>query len=245
MSTNCAILFHQGYTDIINCISLVGYYKHSYNKIILFCRKEMTRFINFFIKNMTNVTCIFDEQCNIDNAYLLYSNILNNVDILFFGCHDIYRADAHKGAFGKYLHKCSFVHKFYLAYNIAFETRILYFDFIRESELEEHYYTKMNPTNEKYILTHTGTNAQIDINYINNKNNYKIINLNDSSDIFFDSIKLLMNAQEIHCIDSSWAVFIYLVDSKYKFFDNVNIFIHCVRNYNFMFETDKTNWKII
>ena len=77
--------------------------------------------------------------------------------------------------------------------------------------------------------------------------NYPIINLNGISNIFFDIIKILENAIEIHLLDSVWGAFIYQLDAKYKLFHNKKIFLYAKRDYRKMFEEPikLENWIII
>ena len=70
---------------------------------------------------------------------------------------------------------------------------------------------------------------------------------NTKSDIFFDMICILQNAFEIHLIDSIWAAFIYLLDAKYKLFNDKQIYIYALRGHHAMFTRPikLLNWKII
>ena len=82
---------------------------------------------------------------------------------------------------------------------------------------------------------------------INPDKTKNIINLNKISNIFFDYIKVLENAIEIHLLDSVWGTFIYMLDSKYKLFQNKKIYLYANRGYIAMFidPIKLNNWIIL
>jgi hypothetical protein len=90
-----------------------------------------------------------------------------------------------------------------------------------------------------YILTH-----EIDIDQ--EDANIKIVNLNKKSETFFEYIKVIQYAKEIHLLDSVWAAVIYLLDTKYGLFADKQINVYCNRGYNKMFEEPirPRNWCI-
>ena len=133
-----------------------------------------------------------------------------------------------------------FVTKFYTDYEIPYITRINDFTFNRDRKLEENKYNEfINKYGKKYILYH-----EVIENYDKNK---KIVNLNGISNIFFDMIKVLENAIEIHLLDSVWGALIYQLDAKYKLFKNKKIILYAKRGYHEMFSVPikLDNWEII
>ena len=169
------------------------------------------------------------------------------MDYLGIGLHDNYRNDTYDNNFFKY--KCYFVKKFYIPYNIPYITRINNFIFTRNLELENQKYNDfVNTHGDKYILIHQDRPRNILIEqFIDNNNNYKIIDLNNTTEIFFDMIKILENSIEIHLIDSVWGAFIYLLDAKYNLFKNKNIYLYPLRGHTEMFidPIKLKNWKIV
>ncbi|ATZ80604.1 hypothetical protein BMW23_0557 [Bodo saltans virus] len=240
---NCYIVFHQGYTDIINCLSLINYNIDKYECIYVIIRKDMKNMMDYLYKNnYNNINFIYIEKQNdgilenMDKFYDYFEQIINNCDneIQFFGLYDIYRKDKYTNKFA--MTNGFFVQKFYEAYDINYNIRIEKFIFNRNYKQENDLYLRVNPNNDKYILIHENVSNNILINRNFITNNYKIINLDMLSDIFFDAIKLIENAEEIHCIDSSWLTFIYLLNSKYKLLNaKINIYGHCIRNYHEMY----------
>ena len=45
------LFFHQGWTDIINCLALIKYYCNLFNKLYLIIRKDSNKIINFYFVN--------------------------------------------------------------------------------------------------------------------------------------------------------------------------------------------------
>jgi hypothetical protein len=228
------LYFHQGWTDIINCLGLIQFYlDNSYGKIYLIIREDAYNIINFYIKQFNNVEPIYVNKNLLDNKniiqYLNYKNYNLSYEFLFHGMHDIFRKDIYKN---KFSNKFYFVESFYKSYNIEYINRINKFTLIRDNKLENDAYENfIRIYGSKYILHHEILECE------NNKNdNLNIINLNSKTNLFFDYIKILENALELHLIDSIWAAFVYLLDARYSIFSNKKIYVYCKRNHNKMFE---------
>lgn len=245
MIKNGILYFHQGWTDIINCLALINYYCKLYDKIYLIMREDAKELINFYIKDIKNLEIYYIVKNILDHqnikTYLNnnYKNLdLKDIDFLGIGGHDILRNDKYKNSINK---TCGFfVTKFYTSYEIPYITRINDFTFNRNKELEQKKYNEfINKYGKKYILYH-----EVIENYDKNK---KIVNLNDISNIFFDMIKVLENAIEIHLLDSVWGALIYQLDAKYKLFKNKKIILYAKRGYREMFSVPikLDNWEII
>lgn len=244
MIKNGILYFHQGWTDIINCLALINYYCKLYDKIYLIMREDAKELVNFYTKNIKNLEIFYEEKININvngisfviNKYKKLN--LENNDFIGIGCHDHLRNDKYKNSINK---TCGFfVTKFYTDYEIPYITRINDFTFNRDRKLEENKYNEfINKYGKKYILYH-----EVIENYDKNK---KIVNLNGISNIFFDMIKVLENAIEIHLLDSVWGALIYQLDAKYKLFKNKKIILYAKRGYHEMFSVPikLDNWEII
>jgi len=239
---NAILTFSQGWTDIFNCLSLINYYHTKYLKLYVIIRDDAIEILKFYIKDLNNVELIIFNNKKFINGSLIndyklcsyvilnYSKILNNSDYLFHGFLDIC-SNKYKNNFFKnnLFNKFNFVSNYYISYNIPIFTRIDYFIFRRDIQLENLTYNNFIKENgEKYILYHSNDS---DIDFIKNKKNEKYINLNKKTNIFFDYIKILENAIEIHLIDSSWGAFIYLLDTKYNLFNNKKIYLYPIRGY--------------
>jgi hypothetical protein len=246
MNNTGILYFHQGWTDIINCLALINYYCNKYDKIYLIIREDANELINFYTKNINNLQILYEEKINIDqngikyviNKYIDKYIYLENFDFLAIGCHDNIRKDSYQNKF-RYIDNC-FVKGFYESYDILYIERVNSFNISRNYEIEDEIYNNFIENNGKeYILYH-----EIIENYDTTK---KIVNLNKISNVYFDYIKVLENAIEIHLLDSSWAAIIYLLDAKYGLFKNINIYLYPKRGYSKMFlEPIKLdNWIII
>jgi len=238
------LYFHQGWTDIINCLALINYYCNIYDKIYLIIRDDAKELIDFYTKDIKNIHILYEEKNNIDENGIQFvinkynNNDLQNYDFLGIGYHDTIRKDKYANNF-KSIDGC-FVKGFYESYDIPYIIRINNFEFNRNHNLEEETYNNfINRYGNKYILYH-----EVIENY--NKN-YPIINLNGLSNIFFDYIKILENAIEIHLLDSVWGALIYQLDAKYKLFQNKKIILYTKRGYRNMFEypVKLQNWIIL
>jgi hypothetical protein len=225
------LYFHQGWTDIFNCLSLIDYYYNlDFDKIYLLIRDDAKDFIDYYIENKKDkIIPLYVYKYNLDN----YSfgrdidNIKSNKILLFHGGHDSGRTDKYKNSYVKV--PCFFVESFYKCYDIDYINRVKCFNFARNYELEEKTYNDfIEKYGTKYILHH-------EINEIVKDDDIKYVNLNGITNIFFDYIKILENAIQIHLLDSVWGALVYLLDAKFKLFSTKKIYIYCKRNYIDMF----------
>lgn len=228
------LLFHQGWTDIINCLSLINYYlNNNYDLIYLIIRADSNKLIDYYVRSFGDKVIVIyvDKSKYLDHAnaisYLRENNCNLEHDFLFHGLHDILRKD-------NYAHKFNsndFVKSFYVSYGINYNERINSFVLQRDINLENKVYENfIKNYGANYILHH-------EIKEIENKknNNINVINLNDKTDIFFDYIKVLENSIEMHLLDSVWAAIVYHIDCKYKLFQNKKIYVYCKRGHNKMY----------
>jgi hypothetical protein len=244
MNKKGILYFHQGWTDIINCLGLINYYCNLYDSIYLIMRNDSKELIDFYTKDIKNIQILYEDKKNIDeNGFLFVINKYNNIDLqncifLGVGCHDKSRKDQYNAKF-RFIDGC-FVKGFYESYDIPYIKRIDNFEFTRNYDLEKKTYNNfINLFGTEYILYH-----EIIEKYDKNK---RIVNLNGMSNVFFDYIKILENAIEIHLLDSIWGAFIYQLDAKYKLLQNKKIFLYTKRGYKKMFEepVKLDNWIII
>lgn len=232
-----AILYsHQGWTDIFNCLALIDYYL-SMNKwalIYVFLREDAKDIIHFYRRNKKVIPKFLPASASLVeldrmNVVAYAENVMKikNYDILVHGLSDHMRNDNYKGKYLIKNNECFFVKSFYAAYDIPYDVRVEYFSIERDVELENKTYNSfVEKHGSEYILTHEIHDIQ---------GNYPIVNINGASQIFFDYIKILECAKEIHLLDSVWGCFVYLLDAKYGLFSGKTIHIHCKRGYVQMF----------
>lgn len=251
------LYFHQGWTDIICQLSLIDYYLNKYDELKVIMRSDSKPIVDFYVKNK-NVIVNYIETDNgreINNSHL--HDIGIEYDILFHGQHDIHRKDTYRNS-------CSgenpkgyffFIEAFYGCYDIDYTQRVESFIVERDMDQEEKKYQEFIKTNgDKYILYHDDENNHINgthhistkIKFDNRIEGYKYINLNRSSRVLFDYIKILQNAKEIHLIDSIWGSFCYQMDAKYEIFKDKTIYLYPMRGHDRMFTFPKKieNWII-
>jgi len=247
---NAALLyFHQGWTDIINCLALINYYKKNYKKIYLLARNDAKSMIDYYIRNNNSIIPIYIlkeqlDKCNFtNNIIFLNVNILHSLpyDILFHGIYDILRKDNYQSKFNinKKLN-LNFVELFYTCYDLDYDIRFKYFDLDRNLDLENNVYNNFIKVNgDKYILYHHIHDE------CKNTENIKLVNLDNKTQIFFDYIKILENSCELHLLDSVWAAIVYLLNKKYGMFTDKKVYIYCKRGYHMMFNNVPDNFILI
>ncbi len=244
--------FHQGWTDIINCLSLINYYLEKYEEIILITRQDSKPIIDFYVKNIDKIVLLYVNKHSLDTEnfdVILSSNGINynEYDLLFIGWWDMYRNDIYKENFNTFVYSkgIDFCESFYSAYDIPYITRVEKFSIERDYSLEQEKYNNfIEKYGKKYILNHE---IPLEQSLCKNEENISYINLNGMSDIFFDCIAILENAEEFHLLDSVWGAIIYHLDAKYGLFKNKKIYLYIKRGYKRMFTEPITleNWIIV
>lgn len=248
MDNPALVLFHQGWTDIINSLPLIKYYKGKFPHIYVIIRSDAADLVNYFLRDsLESITPVYINKEIIDTAnileYLYNMGININVfRVLFHGNFDVYRPEIYSRRFSQRILNECFVKAFYTSYDISYDTRITHFNFKRDDRLEEAVYSKFIQTwGSKYILHHEAPDA------IRQDTTIPYVNLNGSTDTFFDYIKILEGAQEIHLLDSVWAALLYLLQGRYSICSDIPITVYCNRGYTSMFSEPRqyTNWRIV
>jgi hypothetical protein len=238
--TQAYILFHQGWTDIFNCLALVTYYSSIYKNLNIIIRDDALPIVQFYLRN-TDVNIKALKKIDLDSMSKEIITKEEDHIKLYHGDWDIFRSDQYRDAFQK--SNKFFVEKFYTEYNIPYSTRIKNFNFLRDCNMESKIYDSfVNKIGSDYILTHEDPARMLYIPTIHSKS--VVFNLNKASSLFFDWIKVLENAKEIHLIDSVWSSFIYQLDAKYRIFKTIPIYIYCLRDYKEMYQKPNmlSNW---
>lgn len=236
LSNYAKVFINHMWTDNINQFGLLSYYCSIYKKVYFFAWIEVKELLEFYFKNINNIKIVYlnfkNDKYDI-NTYKIEED--NSPDILIHGHHDFNRNDIYKNAHNEnnMSDRKNFVKFFYEGYGIPYIYRIQYFSIERNYELENEKYNEfINIHGDKYILYH----VDIDLRNIdNNYKNVKCINLDRTTNIFFDYTKILENALEIHLRDSSWGGICYHLDTKYNLFKNKKIYLYPKRGYVSMF----------
>lgn len=261
---NIVVCHHCGWTDIINTLSITNYLIPLYDNIYLLCHAINQEFFCYYYRNIpTLIVCSFD---NIQDDKNLISYFINKkeqysiVDLHLFGFYDKYRQDKYQNIFrslgqgdtslendaiinGKRNEQYYFVRKFYEGYDIPYNVRVDFFFLERNPKVEDLFYTNF-VKDTSYILIHDSPQVSIPLQ---RKSDITYYQLNQSSTLFFDAVKVLENAKEIHLIDSVWAAVCYLIDAKYSLFKNIPIYVYCLRGHQLMFQqpVELANWTIV
>lgn len=272
MKKGC-VYFHQGWTDIVMCMGLINFYKESYDVLYVIIRHDAKELLQFYVRSLTNVFIVsiptdngrfhgnIDTNSNRDDV--VYEDktikISSNFDILFHDMHDPHRKDKYKLASATPAHlrkpSSSFAENFYTYYDIDYINRVKNFNVFRDSILEENVYQDFIKTyGDKYVLYHDDEFNHLNgIHHISTKikleniiNEYSYVNLNKKSTVFFDYLKVIENAIELHLIDSVWASIIYQLDANTNFLNGKLVYLYCLRNHDYLFEhpVKLNNWII-
>lgn len=249
MGDDAVLLFHQGWTDIFNCLALIGYYTPYFTTLHVIHRMDATDLLETYcaqfenvvlhpihINQFTELFCVGDSIHSHGRLHKFFGLDPTTVKILGHGLMDIHRNDVYKGVYGPAVDDRSvfFVDAFYSPYSIHPQTRIIEFVWTRNSFLEKPVYDKFVAIyGTQYSLKH-GVPATEDGQ----------IELGESSTNFLDTIHVLENAKSMILLDSVWAVFVYLLQAKYNLFVNTPITIRTRgHNYERMFQTPQfPNW---
>lgn len=230
MKKGC-LYFHQGWTDIISSLPLINYYAKSYDELVVIIREESKPIVEYYTRNLKNVHMYYVPLHVLNTTQL---QIPQEYDILFHGYHDVHRKDKYKGMCNT--EKMYFAKGMYEYYDIPFMEKVNSFELLRDKVLEESKYQEfISKHGEDYILFHDdqstpGGHTGINLNDILiDKPN--AVNLNAITKNVFDHIKIIENAQELHLVDSIWALTCYLLDTKYSILKDktVNLYVFKTR----------------
>lgn len=256
INKKCYLYFHQGWTDIVNQLSLITYYSERYVKVYCIMRSDAKSLVDYYVRYIDNVEMLYSRYVGINNCDF-DTSILRDVDgvINFHGLFDRYRIN--------FVKQCDdlpkpkfFVNRFYECYGIDYIERVNSFSIVRDLESEKDIYNRfIESYGDNYILYHYSENSQNNttmepstLELLNNIVKLSgSVNLDGISSVFFDHISVLQNAKEIHLMDSVWASIIYQIDSRYGLFKNIPITVYCLRGYQDMFTQpiQLDNWTIL
>jgi hypothetical protein len=231
------IIGHQGWADFFTQNGIYNYYINSSEnlKILVideFRQKMVSKIFNDrknvevivpkildsssngFNKNIGTETCVI---CHTNLGGLICprepANSCKYVDYdSYFNFNKIkLNAFNNYGNWDTFLHNrnLSFAHCMYEYEKFDPNLRIKNFHINRDEELEDEKYRELE--GKEYFLVHDDSTRNFEIpENLFNKNIHRI-NLNMKSEIMIDMLKIIENAKELHFIDSSYSVLIYLL----------------------------------
>ncbi len=237
------LLFHQGWTDIINCLGLIKYISTKYTTLYIIIREDAKHLIQYAFRDCpTELVPILTPRESFDTIHP-YDTIemvginLDTVALHFHGIYDVYGREPYIEVYNPALeNKMCFVEAFYTPYGIPYSARIDSFEVTRDKEREELVYTLFTQRyGTEYGLKHLAEAES---------SQFPVIELDKISDYFFDMALVLDRAKEIHVIDSVWAAVIYHLQAKYGICSSIPIYLSCKRGYTTMFSSPvkHSNW---
>jgi hypothetical protein len=250
MSENALLFFHQGWTDIINCLPLITWYSKKYKKLYVLMREDAWMVIQFYIRGTTNVVPIYVPkqvlgEVSWRNLVDINHHKITKFELIAHYDYDRPEGDPYRGAYARRnaLDDAPFERLFYEAYDIPYIERVNSFVLYRDPISEEVAYNKLIKR-EPYICTHTNPELQL---FVKPEEGVDIVELNQSSPMFFDYIRILQHAKAIHVIDSVWAAICYMIDAKYGLLETVPVYLYCHRDFHRMFTqpVHRPNWTIV
>lgn len=219
------IYHHLGLGDHIICNGLVREIikKNFFESYKLIVKKYNLPSVKFMFRDIENL--LLEEVCNDQEA-----------DELIFKSNKPFKKIGFQGAYGN----VAWDESFYRQCGIDFNKRWSSFKYVRNLIMEDNLYKTLNPTREKYVLIHNKGSDGIDrIDYNNVNNSIKKIFVEKCTDTIFDYTKLIENAEEVHCVSSSFIALVDSLDIKNEiFFHNKNV--RADSNFSL-----KLKWKII
>lgn len=173
----------------------------------LFCKKHNVDSVEFMFNDIDNLHLI-SVNSDSDVHKFLSSNKIN--DVIKIGHENL--------EFIKRFYNCTWDEAFYRQLNVDFKERWDSFFYNRDDEVEGKLYCELNPDNEKFVLIHNSDSTGTDrIDYTKINPAYKKIFVIKSETIF-DYGKLIEDAEEIHCVDSSFKHIVDSIPTKGKLF---------------------------
>jgi len=211
IKNNEFILYHHlGLGDHIICAGLVTYLSNNYKRIHLPVKRSNIKNVNFLYRNNSRISTFIVD---IEDDDILYYSKKKKLQILKIGFKK--RMDPFNSGFYKQLN---------LSYEISFKDFGYKRDTLKEEELFKHLLSKHN-IHDKYNLVHAESslgNADLRLN-----DNIPIVHVKKDTDIYnniFLYTKLIEEATEINCIDSS---FLHLVERSET---NAKLYFHNIKN---------------
>ena len=229
---------HQGWTDIILCLGLIYYYSEISNNLVVIMRCDANQLMDFCFRNNKNIKFEYYDRAKGELSHkenLCKKKYPNYI----FKLHS-FKKENRKVNKGGYTF-------FYGSYDIPNDYSHLYFNIPRDLELENNKYNDFkNKYNKKYIIINEDVSRKLKIDRKYLSNEYLIFNINNSSNIIFDMIKILENSEEIHTISTFWSLIILLLQRKYNLFKNKDIYFHNYVRKGYYYHLYKnSNWKLI
>jgi dTDP-glucose pyrophosphorylase len=224
---------HQGWGDLIVAIPFIYFLSSIYNKVYVIVRDDSDNMIEYL--NLENVIPIKGQK---DKFEVSKIRELKNKGIYYLGLgyHNTTEKSTYPFLQSKFLNNCvqnflpnsHYTHSFYYDYFIDISIRMNYMVYI-PNQLND------NDKNN-YIVIHDDKARGMFIDENKLPKDYQIIQLDNRSKIFYDLVPLLINAKEIHLINSSYALLAYHYNCSFGLI-KAPIYIHLYSRDRFELES--------
>ena len=207
MITHAFIASHQGLGDFLLCNGLYRSVASNHEVTVLPVRNMYFDSVKRMLGDLENFKVIsFPNHLTVNiiemYLYLLPNKQFNKVRLGNFGSNFM-------------INKMKFDESFYFQANIDFAARWSKFGYKKNEHLEDDLFKSYHVEPQNYIFLHEDKRRgfTIDRNLIPNDLKVVCPNPNLRAYNFFDYTKLIRNARQIHCIESSFAAFIESLDN--------------------------------
>jgi hypothetical protein len=230
------IYHHLGLGDTIECSAIVRKLSEQYDKVYLFAKSKYKEMISTLYKDLNNleIICVSDDPSKERQDVNKFFSDNPEIERFILG-HENYFSNLQ---FYNHMN-LSCTEAFYYLARMPYLYKYKGFYLERNSEEEERIFNKLNPNNEKYVFVHDDSKLGFNINI---DSELKIIR-NDITENMFHMIKILENAEEIHCMSSSFLCLIDCLSEKINF---KKLFLHYkVRNVQIYPNSLSNKWTIL
>jgi hypothetical protein len=198
------IIGHQGLGDHIVCSGLYREYARKYSKCVLPVNKRNYRSVKELLKDVPNIQVISEgtrlRALQIESHALLLEKV--GYDLLALGR---YKSDFYA------LENKRFDEKFYDQAKIDFEHRWKSFSLVRNYRREDELFEILVGDRKPYVFVHDDHSRNFGINEKYLPKKYAVVRPDirlGGKYYFTDYLKIIENAAEIHCMESSFAALI-------------------------------------
>lgn len=222
------VYHHLGMGDHIICNGLVRELSDRGNKINLFVLGHNYESVKFMYRDIDMILITVKN----DNEVIEYLKNNKITSIIKIGFDKLITKDVR------------FDQAFYRDLDIDFKLRWDKFIVKRDYDKEDNLYNKYKLEEKNYIFIHDDKTRNYSINekYISNKKIKIVRPIIGLTNNIFDYCKILENAAEIHCMDSSFKL---LADSLYKKANSMYYHIYVRGNSNNNVSNSKYKWELI
>lgn len=234
MLSKLFIHHHLGLGDHFDCNGMVRYIgkNTAYEKIAVFSKSNYFSMIEYMYRDNDDIEV---WEISKDNEYEDVKKIIETEKpehMLTVG-HQYYPGPAAEKELNKNCWEF-----FYEQVNIPYNVRHEYFYLERDPKEEERVFNKLNPNNEPYIFVHEDVDRGFELDRKHFIDRSLHIVENDISENVFHFLKIIEEAEEIHCMESSFKTLIDIYAKQDK------IFYHDFRNQP-LGQNSLDTWKVI